>query len=102
MQWDVPLSVRWIHFLSPRLPQSLSDTVSDLLVWLTKSATWDRGSYASWHLTHGGACDAFCADWSIDILALHGLSQSLLSEPRVDWGVHRGRGAPNETWETLS
>ena len=57
-QWDVPLTVHWVSFLSPRLPQSPSDTVNDLLVWLSRSATWHRSSYASWHIPHEGPCTA--------------------------------------------
>ena len=96
-EWDVPSSLRWVVFLSPRLPQSFSDTVGDLLSWLSRSAFWNRSAYASWHLPHSGACTPFCADWSTDLLALQGLYSSLSSEPRVDWGVHRGRGATAET-----
>ena len=29
IQWDVPLSTRWVAFISSHLPQSLQDTVSD-------------------------------------------------------------------------
>ena len=96
-EWDVPSSLRWVVFLSPRLPQSFFDTVGDLLLWLSRSAFWNRSAYASWHLTHSGACTPFCADWSTDLPALQGLYSSLSSEPRVDWGVHRGRGATAET-----
>ena len=96
-EWDVPSSLRWVVFPSPRLPQSFFDTVGDLLSWLSRSAFWNRSAYASWHLTHSGACTPFCADWSTDLPALQGLCSSLSSEPRVDWGVHRGRGATAET-----
>ena len=96
-EWDVARSLRWVVFLSPRLPQSFSDTVGDLLSWLSRSAFWSRSSYASWHLPHAGACTPFCVDWSADLSALRGLYSSLSSEPRVDWGVHRGRGATAET-----
>ena len=47
--------------------------------------------YASWHIAHTGPCSDFCADWLSDLLALQGLQSILSSQPRVDWGVHRGR-----------
>ena len=92
-QWDVPLSTRWVAFIASHLPQSLPDTVSDLLSWLRRCAVWRGSCYASWHLTHRGPCTDFCADWSFDVLALQDLQSVPSSQPRVDWGVHQGRGA---------
>ena len=85
-------ALRWVTFISSRLPQSLGDTVSDVLAWPHKSAVWQGRLYASWHISHLGPCTDFCADWSTDLLALQGLQSLLSSHPRVDWGVHRGRG----------
>ena len=96
-QWDVPMSLRWVTFISSRLPQSLGDTVSDLLAWLHKSVAWQGRLYASWHISHLGPCTDFCADWSTDLLALQGLLSLLSSHPQVDWGVHRGRGVTAAT-----
>ena len=96
-QWNVTMIVRWVSFLSPRLLQSLSDILGDLFTWLSRSATWHWSSYASGHIPHGGARTAFCGDWSTDLVALQGLSRSMYNDARVDWGVHKGRGATAET-----
>ena len=96
--WDVPLSLCWIVFLSPRLPQSVSETAGDLLNWLSRSATWCGTLYASGHIPHAGRCTTFRADWSHDLLVLRGLVSALSLHPSVDWGVnrsvHRRKGAP--------
>ena len=92
--WDVPLSTGWEAFISVRLPQSFPDTIADLLTWLQRSAVWQGACYALWHISHLGTCSDICADWSRDILVLHDLLSVLSSTPRVDWGVHRGRGGP--------
>ena len=90
--WDVPLSVRWVAYISSRLPQSIHDTISDFMIWLNRYAAWRGPLYASWHISHAGSCTNFCADWSYDLQALQGLMFILSSHPRLDWGVHRGRG----------
>ena len=62
--WDLPLSAKWLAFISSRLPQSLPDTISDLLTWLWRCAVWWGSCHASWHILHRGPCTDFCADWS--------------------------------------
>ena len=48
--------------------------------------------------THHGICATlgpvpiFFADWSFDLLVILSVSCFLSEQPRVDWGVHRGRG----------
>ena len=64
-QWDVPLSTQWVAYISPRLPQSLQDTVCDvcdLLSWLQRCAMWRGSRYVSWHIAHQGPCTDFCGD----------------------------------------
>ena len=90
--WDAAATVRWVLFIVRRLPQSLSDSVLDLAQWLQREATCRGTFYASWHLRHHGPCSDFCGDWSADLPLILSVSRMLSSSPRVDWGVHRGRG----------
>ena len=89
--WDVPCTLQRVLFILPWLPQSVADTAQDLIMWLWRSA-WHGTWYASWHLHHTGACSDFCVDWSFDLPIILSMSRLLSGQPRVDWGVHRGRG----------
>ena len=88
---DVPLTLRWVAFFSPRLPQSVGDTVGDLLSWLSQTAACNRPLYASWHIPGTGRCSAFCAQRSYDLAALQGPCSALSLQPQVDW-VYIGGG----------
>ena len=52
--WDFSMSVQWIPYISSHLPQSVSDTISDLLAWLHRHTVWWGCFYASWHIAHTG------------------------------------------------
>ena len=97
--WDVTATIQWILFIVRRLPQSLSDSVLDLVQWLQREATCQGAFYASWHLRHHGPCSDFCGDWSADLPLILSVSRMLSTSPLVDWGVHRGRGSsvPDDT-----
>ena len=97
--WDVTATVQWILFIVRRLPQSLSDSLLDLVQWLQREATCRGAFYASWHLRHHGPCSDFCGDWSADLPLILSVSRMLSTSPQVDWGVHRGRGSsvPDDT-----
>ena len=74
-QWDVSLTMRWVTFLSARLLQSLSDTVGDLLTWLSRSATWS--SYLMRVLAQGFVLTGPWIFWRfracpVDFLQTHG------------------------------
>ena len=90
--WDVKATVRWILFIVRRLPQSLGDSLLDLVHWLRREATCQGVFYASWHLRHHGPCSEFCGDWSADLPLILSVSCMLSTSPQVEWGVHRGRG----------
>ena len=50
-------------------------------------------------LRHHGPCSDFCGDWSANLPLILSVSRMLSSSPRVNWGVHRGRGSsvPDDT-----
>ena len=93
-EWDVGLMQDWIIYIAPRLPQSPCDLAHDLQRWLQRRAFWCGQLYASWHVRRAGPCSPFHADWSSDHAALQHLHllAILPTHPRVDPGVHRGRG----------
>ena len=90
--WDTAKTVRWISFITGRLPQDMSFSVADLWGWLRRTAEWSLGFYASWHVPHEGPCTEWCGDWAADGDTLCALANSAEGPALVGWGVHRGRG----------
>ena len=49
--WDVERTLDWVIPIARRLPQSVADTVQDLVVWLQRSANWHNSWCASWQIS---------------------------------------------------
>ena len=88
--WDVERTLAWVIFIARRLPQSVANTVQDLVVW--RSANWHNSWYASWHIRHEGPCGDYCADWSYDLPIILSISPFPLRAASGGLGSPPGEG----------